>query len=283
MIMHILIYCFLAGTMLVVYFFTKKKFRFAKFMITGVVGLTIIFFVWMAFMLFIVGPFMKNWENGKMEKITKSEEGIFQIPLFLSASLEPQRANLETHLINAQKRLRDFAVCHNWEEHTNENFIDRAEIFDNQQDFINALLNLLEIDEETELPKTISASLENRVFMSISPELYATIYPEGIEEHSFEKLITHEIAHRLHVRILNGDEEKMGPIWFFEGFALYAAGQFIHDKVDMSAIWDVVNSTTRGSYKEYAGVFRYFAEKIPLPELIEQAGKENFGEWLANP
>jgi hypothetical protein len=62
--------------------------------------------------------------------------------------------------------------------------------------------------------------------MAVSPELYAENYPEGIEEDSYEKLLAHKIAHGLHIRILNGDEGRMGPTWFFEGFAIYAVEQF---------------------------------------------------------
>ena len=50
--------------------------------------------------------------------------------------------------------------------------------------------------------------------MSVSPKVYSQIYTEGIEEKSFEKLITHEMVHSLHIRILNGNEEAAGPICF---------------------------------------------------------------------
>jgi hypothetical protein len=116
--------------------------------------------------------------------------------------------------------------------------------------------------------------------MSISPQLYDTIFPEGIETDSFEKLITHELAHCLHVRILDGEEEKMGPIWFFEGFAIFAAGQFINDTSKPTNLWEIVERERRGSYLQYGRVFGYFVDKIPLRELIRQSCKDNFIEWL---
>ncbi len=118
--------------------------------------------------------------------------------------------------------------------------------------------------------------------ITISPELYAENYPDGIEENSFEKLLTHEMVHRFHIRLLNGDEDAMGPIWFFEGFAIYAAGQFSNSKLKLTEneIWEIVNSTVRGSYKKYGFIFRYFLEKIPLNEMIEQAREKNFNTWL---
>jgi len=116
--------------------------------------------------------------------------------------------------------------------------------------------------------------------MSVSPTLYSRIYPEGIENKSFEKLITHEMAHRLHVRILNGNESAMGPLWFFEGFAIYAADQFGNYTLEPAEIWQIVRNTKRGSYKKYGAVFRYFLKRISIHELIEHAGQEDFLKWL---
>lgn len=118
--------------------------------------------------------------------------------------------------------------------------------------------------------------------MSVSPELYKQIYPEGIEEKSFEKLITHEMAHALHVRILNGNEDAMGPVWFFEGFAIYAAGQFENSQLKLTRdeIWKIVENPKRGSYKKYSVVFRYFLKKASIQELIKTAGTKDLLDWL---
>ncbi len=118
--------------------------------------------------------------------------------------------------------------------------------------------------------------------MSVSPELYRNLYPEGDEENAFEKLLAHEMAHRLHIRILNGDEDAMGAVWFYEGFALYAAGQFEKNAPELSVteIWSIVNDPERGSYKKYASVFQYFARKISIHQLVENAAKDEFLDWL---
>jgi len=138
-------------------------------------------------------------------------------------------------------------------------------------------------DLSTKLPKAVSAALEKRVFISVSPGLYSQNYAEGIEDEFYEKLITHEMAHRLHIRILNDNEDAMGPIWFFEGFAIYAAGQFenYNPKTEPSEIWEIVRNTNRGSYKKHAIVFRYFLERTPIQELVAHAGHEDFLKWLA--
>ena len=88
------------------------------------------------------------------------------------------------------------------------------------------------------------------------------------------------MAHRLHIRILEGDEDAMGPIWFYEGFAIYAAGQFETFSLDSTEIWKIVRSTERESYRKYGAVFRYFLKMVSIRELIEHAGKDDFQEWL---
>jgi hypothetical protein len=182
--------------------------------------------------------------------------------------------------VDAQRRLRHFAETHAWGEHVTESFADRAEIFDDKARFDQVLKALTDTDPAMDLPATFSAALENRVLLCVSPELYGKNFPEGIEEKSYEKLMTHEMAHRLHIRILDGNEEAMGPVWFFEGFAIYAAGQFEDSRLDHEEIWHVIQSTDRGSYKKYGAVIRYLLERIPIHDLVAHAGDNDFVEWL---
>lgn len=210
------------------------------------------------------------------------EKGIFRIPLALPPSLEPRRESLEKAMLEAQRRLKRFASEYGWGVHVGESFADRAEIFDDKEKFDLALKEITGTDQSVEFPRTFSAALEHRVLLCVSPPLYRKNYPEGIEEHAYEKLITHEMAHRLHIRILGGNEDAMGPIWFFEGFALFAAGQFEHEKESLTAsqIAEVMTAEERGSYRLYAAVFRYFAKSTPVPELVEKARSDDFTSWL---
>lgn len=182
----------------------------------------------------------------------------------------------------AQKRIRKFAIPYGWAEHTKERFADRAEIYDAKQGFNRALLIISGADPAMELPETYSAALENRVLIAVSPEVYARNYPEGIEDNSFEKLLAHEMAHRLHIRILGGREEAMGPIWFYEGFAIFAASQFetIPPLSDPAGIMGILDSTERGSYTKYGALFRYFIGQATLREMIERAGHQDFLKWI---
>jgi hypothetical protein len=215
-------------------------------------------------------------------QIKQVDDGVYDIPMWLSESLEPQRPVLQKTILAAQRRLRIFSQRHHWQHHTQEPFAKRFRVHSDKAAFDHDLLEICGLDPTLELPPTYCAALEQGVLMSVSPELYRNLYPEGDEENAFEKLLTHEMAHRLHIRILNGDENAMGAVWFYEGFALYAAGQFEKNAppLKMTEIWDIVNDPERGSYKKYASVFQYFVHKASIHQLVENAAKDEFLEWL---
>ena len=210
------------------------------------------------------------------------EDSVYEIPVQLAESLEPQRAFLRETCIAAQKRLRNFAQEHDWHHLTREPFAKLFQVHAEKTSFDHDLLTICGLDPHIELPPAFCAALEQEILMSVSPDLYRSLYPEGDEENAFEKLLTHEMAHRLHIRILSGDENAMGAVWFYEGFALYAAGQFENNapQLNMTEIWDIVNDPERSSYKKYASVFQYFLNKAPIHQLVENAKKDEFVHWL---
>jgi hypothetical protein len=120
------------------------------------------------------------------------------------------------------------------------------------------------------------------VFFSIYPELYGRTYRDGNEPDAFAKLVCHELLHRLHVRILKGDEEAMGPMWFFEGFAVVGSNQFASKALDLSREERkaIILSKSRGSYVRYGKVLRYLLQFTDLPSLVKRAGKSDFKDYV---
>jgi hypothetical protein len=208
--------------------------------------------------------------------------GVFDVPIHISTALELQRNFLLSTFLSTQRWLRNFAHQHNWEKHVKEPFASRLHIYADKASFDHDLQKICRLEPTLELPKTYCAALEQGVLMSVSPELYQTLYPEGVEEFAFEKLLSHEMAHRLHIRILGGNEQGMGSVWFYEGFALIAASQFEKTAPHLNAdeIWDIVSAQERGDYRRYAAAFRYFLGKTSIQQLIEMADKEEFVCWL---
>jgi hypothetical protein len=196
--------------------------------------------------------------------------------------LEPQRATLRQTLHNAQRRLRNFAEQHAWGQYVQTPFAHAAHVYTQKEHFDRELLTVCGLDPAMELPQTYCAALEEGRLMCVSPDLYRRLYPEGDEPDAFEKLLTHEMAHRLHIRVLNGEEEAMGPIWFYEGFALHAAAQLlaVAPALTLDELWAVVAEEERQDYRRYVTVFRHFLAKTTLPHLVEMAGKVEFVTWL---
>ena len=210
------------------------------------------------------------------------EEGVYDLPLRLAPELEAERAGLRAHVLGAQRRLRAFAARHSWSAAVRTPFAHSVRIFADKSAFDRDLLALCGLEPATRLPATYSAALEQGVLVSVAPELYRRLYPQGDEPDAFEKLLTHELAHRLHVRLLDGDEQAMGPVWFYEGFALYAAEQLIGaaPQLDREQVWAVVGDAERGDYRGYVTVLRHFLKRADLPELVAHAGQEGFTAWL---
>lgn len=223
-----------------------------------------------------------RYQNSGSDGSEQAQETSTTILLKLPPSLETRRAEFSGYLNDAINNINTFAEHHGWSHLVKEVFMDSVIIFDDKNQFNLNLLILAGADTAYELPDTYCAALEKRTLLAVSPELYTKVYPEGVEEQSYTKLLTHEIAHQLHVRILNGDEEAMGPIWFYEGFATFAADQFSDSDIQLSQaeMKRIMAEPERGSYLKYNYVFRYFESKIGLKELINNAKKEDFNESL---
>lgn len=204
------------------------------------------------------------------------------IDLVLPISLEPRRAELVSYVHAAVARIDTFARAHGWERHCAGPFFDSVRIFDDKAAFDAFLIAATQSDPATKLPAEFCAALENRVLAAVSPEMYDAVYPDGHEERSYEKLLAHEIAHRLHIRILGGDEEAMGPVWFYEGFAIYAADQMNDPEFVLTddELWRIVDSPNRGSYRKYGAAIRQFLKGTTIGEMVGRAAEDGFAEWL---
>jgi hypothetical protein len=239
-------------------------------------------FILTAFILIACNSETKK--NDNFEKTETSEiDNIIKTHLVLPKSLEAKREVFEENISNAQKEILKIAKQYNWLDLVSEDFIDSVMIFDSKETFNNTVISVLEADTSLKLPYSFSAALEKRILMVVSPEIYLDIYPQGTnEENYFEKLLIHEISHRLHVRILNEDEDAMGPIWFFEGFAIFMANQFANSEIKLSEdeIYEIVDGKKGGDYEKYGYCFKYFLAKSDIYTLIDKAGDENFSVWL---
>ncbi len=237
-------------------------------------------------LVILIGLIACSNQTGQKDKSPASDDKYLQtatqIPIILSTSLENRKDEFQTCLIAAHKRISVFANRHGWEHLTTKSFMDSVLIFDNKNNFDKTVLQIAGMDTTIKLPKTALGALENRILLLVSPEIYLKNYPVGEEENYYDKIMTHEMAHRLHIRILNGKEDDMGPVWFYEGFAVFAADQLIQPGMNLNKekMYEIMSNPERGSYTNYGYIFRYFADKVPLKEMITNAKNEDFNEWL---
>jgi hypothetical protein len=231
-----------------------------------------------------VGTTMTHYSKASPhdQKPIKLAPGVYDVPLILSRSLEPRREEFRQHIITAQKNLRKFAKKHGWERLTDAPLVGQVEIYDTKAGFDQRAISFSPDLQGKPIPKTFSATVEKNILFAVTPEVCDLNFPQGQEPQSYTKLITHELAHRLEVRIVNGNEDKMGPIWFFEGFAIYAADQYVSNMPELteSEIWAIVDSKDRGSYPKYKAVFIHFLKGLTLQDYVKHASEENFSKWL---
>lgn len=214
------------------------------------------------------------------------------LPFRVSAGLEHRREEFRKAVAAAKRIVDEFAAKNSWEEQARIRTFDAVEIFSTQEGLWERIIALHKLPADTRIPAAgLVAGIESRVLVAVSPEEYSRINPEyAANKDDWTRLLAHEMVHRLHVEALGGDEDAMGPTWFFEGFAMAGAGQknigagirFRSADEALSAISEFSSAKTHagGSYETYAAAFRFFMERLPLKELVRRAGRQGFEDWL---
>lgn len=181
----------------------------------------------------------------------------------------------EKSFANAKNRLTVFAKENGWESLIDaKSFIEKVEVFPTKGEFDNALKTLSN-GQMKSVPKNFVAVMDNRILRVVSWKTYQQVHPsETLQD--YEKLLTHEMAHQLHVDILKGNENKMGPVWFYEGFAVLAAQQYESFKADSKSMSEAISNAERGNYKVYGSILRKILKTKSLSTLVEEASKANF-------
>jgi hypothetical protein len=201
------------------------------------------------------------------------------VPIILPPGISSRRKEFSDYLLAARSRLETFANRHGWQYLVDKTFVDTWEIYADKKAFDRRICEMASMPLNTELPVTYSAVLEQRVLITITPELYRQNFPQGEEPEAFSRLLCHEMAHRLHIRILNGNEEAMGPVWFYEGFALFAAGQFENSfqPLTKNELLALFSENERGDYQHYAYAFRQLAGMVEsFQDFISWPSQEDF-------
>ncbi len=209
----------------------------------------------------------------------KISSSYYKLPII---EIDKNNQNMESQIQNALDRIKAFVDANHLSTGGVKQLVTNAIIYDKYDIFLKDVIPLLDLPKDVIAQASISGTIINRVLYIVSPRLYTDIYPiEGQTVLGYEKLITHELAHQLHIDILNGDEDKMGPRWFYEGFAIHVAHQFVDKKaLDKKQIIKIIENELNVTYDQYASLFEEVLKIYELKEIIKIADKESFKNEL---
>jgi hypothetical protein len=205
--------------------------------------------------------------------------------LTLPAGEEHRRRWYAEQVVAAHETIAAFAAEHGWASRVRP-FFQHVEVFADQEGLWARLRPTFGLADDAPLPTPgLAGALERGVLHAVTPEAYARVQPRyGAAPGAYARLLAHEMAHRLHIAVLDGDEERMGPAWFYEGFAIVASGDLGGLEVATADdLWRHARAEGPGAYAHYAAALRCLAARIPLPELVARAGGAGFERWIAGP
>lgn len=199
------------------------------------------------------------------------------LPITFPDGYDGDREVVLSAVARAQGRIDRFAAEHGWEDKCRPFAYDSVEIYRSDMSLADRVRDMYNLGPDVELPGPPVAGCEKRVLMAVSPEAFERLRPDQTEPLAFEKLLAHEIGHRLHVEILDGNEDAMGPRWFYEGFAVVSSGQLQRGPAEPSEARILMDSN---SYESYGKLLRLLLTKWDMRTLVLEAGKPGFEDWI---
>ncbi len=184
---------------------------------------------------------------------------------------------VERELIGAVNQILEFSNSNHLGVKKSEQFIAEADVYGSKFSFDKFIEASPNWKAGVKVPATYVGIGEKKKLFVVSWPVYQGIHPND-SRHEYGKLIVHESAHLFHVAYLKGDEEKMGPMWFFEGFACFVADQY-REAVLPRNFASVINTSERGNYKDYVAIFSELRKKYSVRELLDKAHDKDFNNW----
>lgn len=199
-----------------------------------------------------------------------------------SDRLLPRLFEFASSVVEAYAIVRRFASDNGWLDHMEKPLFTSVHIFETRDELWCSIDREEERAEGHPPTSGLSAGIISGCLMAVTPEEYTRVWPEyALIDKAWTRLLAHEIAHQLHVRIV-GAEERMGPKWFYEGFAMHVAGQrFGHAIATVDNAVEAMRAESRGSYAKYIATFEFFLKHIELALMLRRAADPSFEDWLS--
>lgn len=203
----------------------------------------------------------------------------FASEALLTVSFQGMKSDtkIEGEIKDAVDQILEFSHSNQLGIRTGEPFITKATVYGTKSSFDSFIEASPGWKAGAKVPATYVGFGEKRALFVISWTAYQGVHPS--DSHSeYEKLIVHEIAHLFHAAYLKNNEDKMGPVWFYEGFACVVADQY-KDATLPKDFASVINSPERASYRDYVAIIRKLRKKYSVRELLDKASDKNFNSW----
>jgi len=213
----------------------------------------------------------------------KTEDSKYQkFTLVIDPRVTTSRDDMNSVILKSINNIRAYAKNNGWENLSDDPVITTAEVVFDRKQLEKRLIEIFNVPADTPMPPGLTAANNSKDLLLIMPEEESKEYSKKFVEPGFyEKLITHELAHIFHIKTLNGDESKMGPIWFYEGFPVVVSRQLEHFQWSPSKteVVEVIREPKRGDYRQYGWMVRKLLKKHDMKTLVQKAGATDFNDW----
>lgn len=191
------------------------------------------------------------------------------------AAEQAARASMD----DAELLIASFAFSHDFGNAYSRGIAHEVQVFATKAEFDRFLQVTGEWPAQTQVPENVVSVFNNGRLLATA-EADARRTNPAIDSHdAYVRILAHELVHGLHVAVLRGDKSAMGPRWFFEGFAVAAAGQFDEQQISAADYRAVIAGLPKADYRLFGATVRKLAQTHSYADLIERARKPGFDEW----
>lgn len=186
-------------------------------------------------------------------------------------------AKIESEIKSAVSQLLEVSRSNQLGIEKVEQFITKASVYGTKSSFDKLIESSPAWKAGSKVPATYVGFGEKKEFFIISWSAYQGIHPNESRT-EYEKLLVHEISHLFHTAYLKGGDDRMGPVWFYEGFACFVANQY-QDAVLPKDFAPIINAPERSSYRDYVAIVRELHKRHSIRELLNKAHEKDFNRW----
>lgn len=204
------------------------------------------------------------------------------VQLKVDDEIRARKQEFCTAVEQAMQNVDAFARAYKLEKYLEKPIISSAEVVRDRARLEHRLREMYGAPPSVVFPPGLSAGNDAKSILVIMPEEEAKKYSaKFIEAGFYVKLLTHELIHLLHIRLVDGKEDEMGPMWFFEGFAVMGSKQL--ENFEWPAFqkeFVEILDPKRGDYRKYGFAVRNLARKQEISELVQRARRADFDDWV---